>query len=172
MNVADIQQHFRSLAQFAERAGASGKVLIELRSVAEVLGPFESLTVAQFGLFLRAADEYARNGTVPTGTKSKIPRAPKAPVTPRAPKAAAVSPDQAIERIYALYETMVHGNHTEEAIAKELNLIGALTKPSLQKLAEKMTIWQAVKKLGVPAIKAKIQDEVRERKNRFERSDY
>ena len=172
MNVADIQKHFRSLAEFAERAGASGKVLMELGSAAEALEPFESLTVAQFGVFLRAADEYARNGIVPTGPKPKVTRAPKAPATPRAPKATVVSPDQAIERIYALYETMVHGNHTEEAIAKELNLVGSLTKPSLQKLAEKMNIWQAVKKLGVPAIKAKIQDEVRERKNRFERSDY
>ncbi len=168
MNVADLQQHFRSLAQFAERAGASCKVLAELGSVTEALVPFEKLTVAQFGDFLRTAEEYARTGTLPIQPGKK----PPAKLRVAKSKTAAVSPADAIERVFVLYETIVHGNLAEEAIAKELELVDGLTKPNLQTLAEKMNIWQAIKKLGVPAIKSKIQDEVRERKNRYERSDY
>ena len=168
MNVADLQQQFRSIAQFAERAEASAKAVRELGAVAEALAPFAALSIAQFSLFLRAADEFVREGAVPPAPAKKA----AAKRAPAKPKAGVVTQEEIVERVYRLYETIVHGNHSEEMIAAELNLVDKLKGVNLQSLADKLNIRQTGKKLKVPQLKAKIQEEVRERKNRYERSDY
>ena len=168
MNVTALQQQFRSFAQFAEKAGASPKAVAELAAVADGLAPFEALTVAQFAIFLRAADEFVREGTLPLVPAKKLPAKPRAIKV----KAEAIPAEEIVERVYRLYESIVHTTLTEEAIAAELKLVEQLKQPALKMLAERLNIWQANKRLKVPQLKAKIQDEVRERKNRYERSDY
>jgi hypothetical protein len=168
VNVVDLQQQFRSIAKFAEVAGASAKAVGELGAVADALAPFATLTVAQLALFLRAADEFAREGAVPT-VPAKKPPTKRAPAKP---KAGVVTQEEIVERVYHLYETIVHGNHSEEAISAELDLVDKLKGANLQALADKLNIRQAGKKLTVPQTKAKIREAVRERKSRYERSDY
>lgn len=168
MNVADLQQQFRSIAHFAGVAGANAKTIAELVGVAEALAPFGELTIAQFAIFLRAADEFVREGTLPKVPGKKAP----AKRAPAKPKDGVVSQEEIVERVYRLYETIVHGNHSEETIAAELDLVEKLKGANLQALADKLNIRQPAKKLLVPQLKAKIREEVRERKHRYERSDY
>ncbi len=168
MNVADLQQQFRSIAQFAERAGAGKSAVADLIAVSDAFTPFGALTVAEFGRFLRTADEYARDGTLPLVPAKKAP----AKRAPAKPKAAVIPPEEIIERIYRLDEMIAGTTLAEDAISAELMLVDQLKQPDLRKLAEKLNMWHANKKLKVPQLKAKIQEEVRERKNRYERSDY
>jgi hypothetical protein len=70
MKVADLQQFVKSLIAPLSTSGAS-KVAGELDRVCSGLEPFKEMALAQFADFLAQADAYQREGTLPTGGRSR-----------------------------------------------------------------------------------------------------
>jgi len=166
MNVGALQKHLNDVAALAAAAGASPKVSNELLACAQALAPFASRPVSELAVFLGRATDAAPEGPVPWASAKK-PRAAKATVPPKP------SPDETIDRLHRLYESIAHTTLDDEGIEKELGLIGTLKGKAIDGAAEKMNVLAAVKKAkGVDAKKAIIRGAILNRRGRFERNDY
>jgi len=168
VNVADLQQHFRNVVAFVEVAKPAEKVLNELRAVVEAFGPFAGYSLADFGAFLVKAEEYNRTGVLPVVPEKKT----KAAAKPRVPKAPVPSASETIDKMFAFYETVIHSSLTDAEIDAQTLPIEKLPKAALETLVAKMHLSPTMKKLKVGEMRTKIRSEFRERKFRYERSDY
>lgn len=143
LKVADLQQFIDGLAQPLKSAGASQKVLDDLHRVVEGLGPFRDRTMAEFGDFLRTADQFVRTGELPAPGKRPARRA--------AAKAPKLSAAEAAQRILSLYERATDPTLDYETIEREVQSLQPLTKAQLLEVAEQA---------HVPVPRARKKDDV------------
>lgn len=79
MNVSELQSFLGSLREPIASSGGK-KVADELQRAVEGLGPFATMTIADFGVFLQQAEEYHRTGILPvkaSGRKKKAAADPE-----------------------------------------------------------------------------------------------
>ena len=165
VTVPAVQNYLRRGATLAETFGASKHIQDDVTAVAEALTPFQPMAWADLGEFLAVAKDFDPNAAPPEPVKKT--RAPAKPKSTKGPP-----PAEIIENVMALYETIIETTKTREELIQELEPIATLKKPDLQILGERLHIWHSIKKYKVAEIQQKIQDAVRERKFRYERSDY
>jgi hypothetical protein len=160
MNVAELQQFLRGLAQPLSTGGAA-KVAGELERVCIGLEPFRDLGLGQFADFLQKAESYQRDGTLSVGAR------PGRGIT-------ALDHDKvkaAAQRIQHLYEQAADPNIPYTAIDAEIKKLDKLlNKDEAAALAREVGIPNAVKtkKAALDEIKRKITI----RKESFQRTQF
>jgi hypothetical protein len=154
VNVAELQQHIRSLGSFLASVG-SRPAATELEYLSERLTPFQGQKLKAFADFLTAAEARAR-GEPPPGRK---------PPTPRKP---AKDPQQATDRVFQAYIRATDPSLTRDEIEAAVTDLNGLKKADLESLARRIDIGQKFARIAdvVQAIRQKIFD----RKGAFERA--
>ena len=156
MNVAELQQHVRSMSQFLQAAGGSAGVVSDLDYLGQCLEPFRAHKLRVFAEFLVRAEAYAR-GEVPIGKK------PAAPRKPAAPKKPAQDPEQArraAEHLFDLYNRAADPAVTAEAIEAAVEGLKPLKKADLDALAQRMEVGRMPRSISdaTKAIRQKVLD--------------
>jgi hypothetical protein len=163
VNVAELQQHIRSLTPFLTSCGAKG-VAEDLQYLSARLEPFRGHKLRTFADWLVQAEAYSR-GEHPIGKK------PAAPKKPPAPKKAAKDPQQAqraAERVFQDYSRATDPSVTREEIEEAIGGLGGLKRAELDALALRMEIGQ--KFPSIPAVVKAIRQKIFDRKGSFERA--
>lgn len=159
MNVADVQQHFVSLARLIESSG--GKAAKELVQVADCLAPFGSQSLPDFTRFLALAHEYHTTGTLAAAAKpARQPRATKTKADP-AEVAAAVR---------AIYDRAADLSLSMDQIETELAKMNGLQKAGLLVVCEAMELG-GLKNKKVDEIRAAIGQKIKDRRGAAQRAD-
>ncbi len=127
MNVADLQQHLRDLADFLGRAGG-GKAVADLKAMADGLAPFAAESVKELSDFLPLAAEYRRTGIVP----GKKPKGGGGATTQKTPKPDADAVATAVKDVYERAIRRDPSLTQDEATAMLAQMDG-LTGPGLAK---------------------------------------
>jgi hypothetical protein len=154
VNVAELQQHIRSLGLFLASVG-SRPAAAELEYLSERLAPFQGQKLKAFADFLTAAEARAR-GEPPPGRK------------PPKPRKLAKDPRQATDRVFQAYTRATDPTLTRDEIEAAVADLDGLKKTDLDGLARRIEIGQKFGKIAdvVQAIRQKIFD----RKGAFERA--
>jgi hypothetical protein len=132
MKVAELQQMLCQIAAFAKAAGATDKVIMELDRALQCFDPFKEKTLAEFGEFLRRADEFDRTG------KLQPPARP--PAKPRTARAPALSVDAAAQIFTSLHDRATDPTLTYADIDAALQPLDKLTIPQLRAVAAKVNV--------------------------------
>jgi hypothetical protein len=154
VNVAELQQHIRSLGLFLASVG-SRPAAAELEYLSERLTPFQGQKLKAFADFLTDAESRAR-GESPPGRK---PTASRKPVK---------DPRQATDRVFQAYSHATDPMMTRDEIEAAVADLEGLKKADLDGLARRIEIGQRFGRIAdvVKAIRQKIFD----RKGAFERA--
>ena len=131
MKVAELQQFISTLVPFVKAARASDTVTADIERAVQLLEPFKDKSLSEFNDFLRMADEYVRNGTLPASARGGRAR----PKTPAEPK---LSVQEAAQKFMALYERSNDPTLEETTIDTELSRLYDLSIPELQNLAKEL----------------------------------
>jgi hypothetical protein len=133
MKVAELQTFLRQIVPFTRAAGAGAKVSEDLDRVGACLEPFKEQTVGEFADFLRMADEYVRNGTLPASAKTLRRRSSNGE-----PQAEKLSVESAAQSFMALYERAADPSLDDEIIDAEISKFYDLSIPQLKSLSEEL----------------------------------
>jgi hypothetical protein len=134
MKVAELQSFLRQIVPFTQAAGASAKVTEDLDRVGEGLEPFKEQSLGEFADFLRMADEYVRNGTLPASAKSSRRRS-SSNGEPQTPK---LSLEAAAQTFMSLYEQGADPALDDEVIDAEISKFYDLSISQLKSLGEQV----------------------------------
>lgn len=140
MKVADLQKYLRALAEAV--SAAKGLTAKDLADVANQLGPFANLSVADFAQFLQLAWEYKTTGKIAEPQYSKGGRGG---VVSKAAKGS-MSPADAVGRVKALYDRATDPAMTREYVECEVRTLASLTKAQLDSVAAGSGFAQKFKK--------------------------
>jgi hypothetical protein len=133
MKVAELQSFLRQIVPFTRAAGAGAKVSEDLDRVGECLEPFKEQSVGEFADFLRMADEYVRNGTLPASAKAARRRSSNGE-----PHAEKLSLEAAAQTFMSLYERAADPALDDEVIDAEISKFYDLSIPQLKSLGEQI----------------------------------
>lgn len=138
MNVANLQTLLSNHAGFLEDAGASARLVADLRGLAGGLAPLVEMSLADLVVLLNQAAEYRATGVLPV----KAGRKPAAAATEKVAAAVAV--------LRELFDRALDADFVSETLDTALRGIGKLTVPQLKEVARGFDI------ANVPAKKADI----------------
>lgn len=136
MNVANLQTLLSNHAGFLEEAGATARLVADLRGLASGLAPLRDMSLGDFAGLVQQAAEYRATGVLPV----KAGRKTAAPATEKVAAAVTMLRD--------LFDRALDADFPVDAVDKALQGIGKLTVPQLKDVARGFEI------ANVPAKKA------------------
>jgi hypothetical protein len=174
VNVGDVQTFLTNVANLL--SGNKGATpASEFAAFCSALDPFKEQSLSVFAQFLRDADGYKQNGTIPVSEVKKKPTR-NAARKKASPKLILKSKDDAegiqsaVSRLQRLYDRFADPTLTHSIIEVEVEQISAEFDPEgLKAVARQFGITSGVK--SKPTAKAKILNRIVERKGSFERSE-
>lgn len=132
MNVTDLQQFLRSLAQPLNGAGAR-KVADDLEKVVQGMEPFREMNMQQFSEFLARADHLVRTGELPAGGRSRGRSGQPRPGSEEQVR-------EATQRVLDLYERAQDPDFNPESARQMVQEMNSLTLNELKLVARELDL--------------------------------
>jgi len=151
MIVQQLSRLIGDVVSFVESAGASQKIIADLRKGEKCLETFASMSIEDFSQFLAYSEEYHRTGSIASlvaATEPKKTTRSKSPVKPKVEKLAGESGQLiALERFNLLLDRARRKELTGVILEEEMNW--------LDKALNKVDIIGVTKKLSIVGVKSK-----------------